>query len=75
VTARAFPEPEDTTLRTFTEPDTLRDVLLAAQITKQLGYVPELRLDDRASSIELYVKDIPAMIGRLRASLAESRKQ
>jgi hypothetical protein len=48
-------------------------VLLAAKTIGKLGYVPELRfVDDRAepAALELYVKDMPAMIGKLRESLA-----
>lgn len=55
--------------------NTIEEVLAAARAVERLGYVPEIRFcgnGDDPESLELVTKDVPAMIGKLRASLTST---
>jgi hypothetical protein len=57
--------------------NTIPEVLAAAKAVERLGYVPEIRFcanGDDPEGLELVTKDVPAMIGKLRASIASNPK-
>lgn len=52
--------------------NTIPEILAAAVAIERLGYVPEVRFsgnNNDPESLELVTRDVPAMIGKLRASL------
>jgi hypothetical protein len=55
--------------------NTIPEILAAAAAVERLGYVPEIQFTshgDDPEGLQLVTKDVPAMIGRLRASIAQS---
>lgn len=68
--------PVHTVVGRFYQENTINELLCAALAVENLGFVPELRRNANANGIDLYVEDVPSMIGTLRASLdASSRKK
>jgi hypothetical protein len=63
-------------LGTFvTGKNTIAEVLAAASAVERLGHVPEIRFAGEGhdpDSIQLVTCDVPALIGKLRASLSSS---
>ncbi len=67
-----------TSIGLFHSGDTLAELLNAATVVERLGYMPELRFagtTDDPSAVELFVRDVPALIGKLRASLDATAKE
>jgi hypothetical protein len=57
--------------------NTIPEILAAATAVERMGFVPEIRFcanGDDPEGLQLVTKDVPAMIGKLRASIASNPK-
>lgn len=57
--------------------NTIPEILAAATAVERMGFVPEIRFcanGNDPEGLQLVTKDIPAMIGKLRASIASNPK-
>lgn len=68
---RPYPEEHDTSLAVFGLTSTVANVLAVFECAEKLGYAPELR-STGGGAIEVFVRDVPSMIRKLRDSLATS---
>jgi hypothetical protein len=69
-------EKQGTSLRTFYPgKNTIPEVLAAATACERMGYMPEIRFigsDNDPAAIEVFTHDIPTLLTKLRASIAEN---